>query len=146
MPDCLRTTPLDIGFVNVSNTTLSSLESAESLQVLTTHSCNLLDCPLVLDDIFSTNPTEKFKKLERNQDKTHSISLHWCLDKHYLEQLIKKESIAWPRIADKNKWEKLDGAVSSLPVNSASLFDCAALLEDVIYDQACRLFGVFSEK
>ena len=70
----------------------------------------------------------------------------WALDKHYLEQLIKKESIAWPRMADKNKWEELHDAVSNLPVNSGSLFDSTIQLEDVIYDQACRFLGVFPGK
>ena len=36
--------------------------------------------------------------------------------------------------------------VNNLLVNSASLFSRVTLLEDVIYDQACRLFGVFSRK
>ena len=91
-PDCLMTTHLDIDFVNVSNTTLSSSEPTESLQVQTTHSCKLIDCQVVLDDVFSTNSTETFKMLETNQDKTH-VSSQWCLDKHYLEQLIKKSQL-----------------------------------------------------
>ena len=49
-------------------------------------------------------------------------------------------------MADKNKWEGLDGAASNLLENSASLFDRVTLLEDVIYDQACRLFADFSGK
>lgn len=91
-PACLMTTHLDIDFVNVSNTTLSSSEPAESLQVQTTHSCKLIDCQVVLDDVFSTNSTETFKMLETNQDKTH-VSSQWCLDKHYLKHLIKKSQL-----------------------------------------------------
>ena len=49
-------------------------------------------------------------------------------------------------MAAKNKWEELHGALSNLPVNSDSLFDSALLLEDVIYDQACRFLGVFPGK
>ena len=88
-PDCLMTTHLDINFVNVSNTTLSSSEPTETIQVQTTHSCKLIDCQVVLDDVFSTNSTETFKMLETNQDKTH-VSSQWYLDKRYLVQLIKR--------------------------------------------------------
>ena len=91
-PGCLMTTHLDIDFVNVSNTTLSSLEPTESLQVQTTHSCKLIDFQVVLDDVFSTNSTETFKMLETNQDKTH-VSSQWYLDKRYLEQLTKKSQL-----------------------------------------------------
>lgn len=41
---------------------------------------------------------------------------------------------------------KLDGTVSNVLVNSASLFDRASPLENIVYDQACRLFGVSSGK
>ena len=141
-PDCLRTTPPDIGFVNVSNTT----ESPESIQVQATQSCKLLDCQVVLDYVFSTSPNENFKRLESNEDKTLSVSSHRFLDWNYLVHLFKKESIAWPRMVYENNWEELDGGVSNLLVNFTSLFGHVTLLEDVICNKACQLFGVFSGK
>ena len=70
--------------------------------------------------MFCKNPTAKFKRLESNQDKTHTVSLHQVLDKQYLDQLEKRERIAWPWMADNNAWEHLDCIVSNHLQNSAS--------------------------
>ena len=53
----------------------------------------LLDYQIFLDDVFSNSPSEKFKMLESNQDKIHSISSHRSLDKHYLEKLIDRRNM-----------------------------------------------------
>ena len=47
---------------------------------------------------------------------------------------------------DINVWEHLDSIVSNHLQNSASLFDRASLLENVVYNQAWRLFGLASRK
>ena len=49
-------------------------------------------------------------------------------------------------MGDKNNCDELVGTVINLRVNSVSLFEHISLLEDVIYDQACRLCGVFCKK
>ena len=47
---------------------------------------------------------------------------------------------------DNNGCEHLDNIVSNHLQNSASLFDRVSLLENVVYDQDCRLFGLASRK
>ena len=87
-PDRLRTTPPNLDFLNVENTTLVSTVSTEYLQAPNTQSVMLSDCQVVLDDFFFfKNPTAKFKMLESNEDKTHSVSSHQVLDKQYLDQI-----------------------------------------------------------
>ena len=57
---------------------------------------DLPECQVVLEDIFSSNLTEKFKMLKTNQDKTHSVSSHKVDENCYLEKLAKKDPISWP--------------------------------------------------
>ena len=47
---------------------------------------------------------------------------------------------------DNNGCKHLDNIVSNHLQNSAPLFDCVSLLENVVYDQDCRLFGLASRK
>ena len=50
-------------------------------------SIHLSYCQVVLDDILSKCRNAKFKMLESNQDKNHSVSSHQVLDEQYLNQL-----------------------------------------------------------
>ena len=107
------------------------------LQASNTQSFKLSYCKLVLDDVFSKKPTANIKMLESTQDKTHSISSHQVLDKQYLDQLEKK-SHDLGRIVI--MCGNIFSIVSNQLQNSASFFDCVSVLENVVYNQACRLF------
>ena len=55
-PDRLRTTPPNLDFLNVENTTLASTVSTEYLQAPNTQSVKLSDWQVVLDDVFFQKP------------------------------------------------------------------------------------------
>ena len=105
------------------------------------NSCHLLDCQVVLDDVFSNSVTEKFKTLKLNPDKTHSVSSRQALEKHYLDSLSKKDPISWPKMNSDSQWENLDCLVGNLLRNFPSLFERVSHLEETIYSQGSLLFG-----
>ena len=102
---------------------------------------DLPECQVVLEDIFSSNLTEKFKMLKTNPDKTHSVSSHKVDENYFLEKLTKKDPISWPKMSDKDAWEDLDSAVGNLLVGGPTVFDRLSLLEESTYSEASRLFG-----
>ena len=102
----------------------------------------LLDCQVVLHNVLSTSSTAKFQTLNFNLDKTHIVNSRQTLDSHYLNNLLHKYPIAWPKMTDSNSWEQLDSAVSNLLVGAASVFERVELLEKSIYDQGSLLFGL----
>ena len=51
-PDRLRTTPLNLDFLNVEKTLLASTVFTDYLQAPNTQSVKLSDCQVVLDDAF----------------------------------------------------------------------------------------------
>ena len=106
------------------------------LQASNTQSFKLSYCKLVLDDVFSKTPTANIKMLESTQDKTHSISSHQVLDKQYLDQLEKKSHDLGRIVMCGN----IFSIVSNQLQNSAPFFDCVSVLENAVYNQACRLF------
>ena len=75
--------------------------------------------------------------LESTQDKTRSISSHQVLDKQYLDQLEKKSHDLGQIVI---MCGNIFSIVSNQLQNSASFFDCVSVLENVVYNQACRLF------
>ena len=99
------------------------------------------ECQVVLNDIFSSGDTEKFKTLKTNQDKTHSAPSRQPNDSIYLESLSKKEPIAWPPMKDSDKWSQLDDNVFCHLIGGSTVHDRVSLLESSIYSQASLLFG-----
>ena len=81
-----------------------------------------MKCKIVLKDIFSSNNTAKFKLLNNNQAKNHSVNSQQLEDKVYLENLYVKEPIAWPKACNKDDWAKLDALVSN-KLNEGSPFE-----------------------
>ena len=88
-PDSLRTTHTDIDFQNTKDDKSKTSNSGSCSDSLV-KDYPLLDCKVVLDHVFSSSSTEKFKTLKLNPEKTHSVSSHQALEKHYLENLSMK--------------------------------------------------------
>ena len=103
-PDCLRTNVTsDVDFNISSDSKPTSLEdkglkSENSTKSLSVPSITntLPECQVLLKDILSCGQTEKFKTLRISQDKNHSASSRQSADNIYLENLTKKDPIAWP--------------------------------------------------
>ena len=101
-------------------------------------------CRVVLEDILLSSSAEKLKSLGPNLDRNHCVLPRQTNDKLFLLHYIPKTPIAWPRMDEDDKWNKLDCAVSnhlkSLPT-SLSLTDKVNFLESSIYNEALNLFG-----
>ena len=87
---------------------------------------------MVLDDILLSDQTEKFKVLKPNQEYNHSAYSHQPSDRCYLECLVKKDPIAWPKMNESEKWSQLD---------DGTIQERVALLEKSIYNKASLLYG-----
>ena len=101
----------------------------------------MLDCKVVLDDILSAGSTGKFDALKSNQDKTHSVSSRRATERSYLESLLVKKSLQWPKMDDDDSWNNFDAAVANLLRGKPSVVDRLALLEEAVYSQGSLLFG-----
>ena len=136
-PDSYRTTTSEIDF-NISHNRRAKKTTSSVSQI---H--NLPKCQVVLEDVCSSSFAEKLRTLKFNPEKTHSVSSRQALDKHFLENLNKKDPIAWPKMNSNEEWEHLDGIVANKLFNSSSLTDRVNLLEETIYSQGALLFGFF---
>ena len=148
-PDSFRIKKMDVDFKNnnVNNTKISSNSLSNIDAKSSENSYQLLGCKVVLDDVFSSSSTEKFKTLKLNPEKTHSVSSRQALEKHFLENLSKKDPIAWPSMKNDIEWERLDSLVgNNLTTGSPSVFDRIALLEETIYSKGLLLFGPVLKK
>ena len=134
--------------MNNDSDSINSSSSARFVSFTSTdvNKCKLLGCQIVLQDVLCTGSTEKFQTLNFNLDKTHSVNSRHTLDSHYLNNLLQKGPIAWPKMSDNNSWEQLDSVVSNLYVGAASVFELVELLEMSIYDQGSLIFGLFPRK
>ena len=130
-------TPLD------NDSTISNSSSVEEVDFQVSQKVNeaKLDCKVILDDVFATDPTAKSKALKVNLEKTHSVLSRWSGDKNFLEQSVKRDPIAWPKMTDDESWAHLDSAVYSRLVGATLIQEKVEILENTIYDQACHLFG-----
>ena len=99
------------------------------------------DCKVVLEDVFSFNAAEKLKTLKLYPDNHHSISSRLVEEEKYLQELEMKDPIRWGRMDDE-RWSDLDDAVFSKLNHSNTLFKRVQLLEDTIYSEASKIFGL----
>ena len=145
-PDCFRTVLSEIDFaVSGGRTTVQEENkfSHDTISNLDVSSINdiVSDCRVVVDDILLCDQTEKFKALKSSQEKNHSASSRQPIDKIYLESLVKKDPIAWPKMKESEKWNQLDDEVFLLLVGGSTVQERVALLETSIYNKATQLFG-----
>ena len=98
-------------------------------------------CKVVLEDVSSLGSAGKHKPLNLDQEKTHSIRSRQSLDDTYLQKIIKKQPIAWPKMSESESWEVLDGAVYNRLLGATDITSKVDLLESTIYNQASFLFG-----
>ena len=141
-PDRKRTILSEIDFENdPGKQTNSDPQSKSKDNSSANKNSTVSECQVVLEDVLSGGPTGKYKMLIDSPDNTHSAYSHRPIDKIFLNTIAKKERIAWPRMNDSDKWNKLDSAVAPLLVGLPTVHERIALLESVIYSQASLIFG-----
>ena len=136
--ECLRT-----DLRNKNKTTFSNISSQSSISdSLLMENINMLECQVVLEDVLSSGSTVKFQMLNGNPDKPHSVPSHQPVERDFLESIVRKDPIAWPKMSDDESWAHLDNVVADLLFGASSVFDRLNLLENSIYTQASLLFGI----
>ena len=102
-PECLRTVLPDVDFnsINGCRTTISEDKSSKFIN---NHpqKHDPTECRVVLEDILADGSTAKYKMLNGNLDKTDSVPSHQPSERKYLDSLIKKDPIAWPKMSNED--------------------------------------------
>ena len=99
------------------------------------------DCKVVLEDIFRCSVAVKPKTLKPCPDKPHMTPFRHTAEIDYLKGLELRPPIKWCKMDDE-RWSELDSAVFSKLHNSKSIFERLQLLEETIFSEASKLFGL----
>ena len=100
---------------------------------------------MVIEDIFYSSAAEKSKTLKLCPDKPHLTPSRHTAEKDYLQRLETKTPIKWGRMDDE-RWTELDSAVFSKLHRTNTISKRVQLLEDTIYTEASKIFGVSKSK
>ena len=90
--------------------------------------------------------TVECEMLKASQGKHHSAPSHESVDKRYLAHCKMKLPIRWPSANEKKAWEELDELASSKLVNTGTLEKRLDLLQETIYNEGVKLFGIYPGK
>ena len=143
--DCIRTVLSENDITGDRTTFLEENNQTSNVKntnlCISSTTCNMSECQVVLNDILSCGQTAKSKALKISREKNHSAPSRQPNDKIYLESVTKKDPIAWPSMKESDKWNQLDDNVFHLLVGASSVHERVALLESSIFTQASLLFG-----
>ena len=90
--------------------------------------------------------TVECETLKASQGKHHSAPSRESIDIRYLADCKTKLPIRWPSANEKKAWEELDELASLNLINTGTLEKRLDLLQETIYNEGVKLFGIYSGK